>query len=110
MCQDRADTLRAHTKTRYTGGGLPAVAAELLRRRDNPGLEEVDASACDNLDHARAAIGKFIETIYNRQRLHSALGDLSPVEFEISQPWAAAQQPMASIVASSPTFTLKNWQ
>ena len=60
------------------------------------------ASAYDNLAHARAAIGEFIETIYNRQRLHSALGDLSPVEFEISQPWAAAQQPMASTVASNP--------
>ena len=72
--------------------------------------EEVDAGAYDNLAHAGAAIGEFIETIYDRRRLHSALDYLSPVEFEISQPWAAAQQPMASIVASSPTFTLKNWQ
>ena len=85
--------MRAHTKTRYTGGGLPAVAAELLRRRDNPGLEEVDASACDNLDHARAAIGKFIETIYNRQRLHSALRYLSPEEFE-AQPIRLIHNPV----------------
>ena len=64
--------------------------------------EEVDASAYRDLAHARAAIGEFIETIYNRQRLHSALDYLSPTEFELSQPWAAAQQPMASTAATCP--------
>lgn len=54
-------------------------------------LEEVDASAYQNLVHARAAIGQFIEDIYNRQRLHSALAYLSPTEFEInSNPQAAS--------------------
>ncbi len=37
------------------------------------------------------AIGAFIETTYNRQRLHSALAYLSPLEFESNQPRAAAQ-------------------
>ena len=44
--------------------------------------EEVDASQYRDLDHARSAIGDFIETVYNRQRLHSALAYQSPMEFE----------------------------
>lgn len=33
---------------------------------------------------ARLAISEFIEVFYNRQRLHSSLGMLSPVEYEES--------------------------
>jgi transposase InsO family protein len=33
-------------------------------------------------DEARAAIFEYIEVFYNRRRLHSALGYLSPAEFE----------------------------
>ncbi len=64
--------------------------------------EEVDASAYRDLAHARDAIGEFIESAYNRQRLHSALAYLSPVEFESNQPWAAAQQPRAVTQPSCP--------
>ena len=32
--------------------------------------------------HARRAIFEFIEVFYNRERLHSSLGDLTPVEYE----------------------------
>ena len=44
--------------------------------------EEVDGADYRNLEHAKQAIGAFIETVYNRQRLHSALDYLSPIEFE----------------------------
>jgi len=64
--------------------------------------EEVDASAYRDLAHARAAIGEFIETAYNRQRLHSALAYLSPVEFQSNHPRAAAQQPEAMTQTSCP--------
>ena len=64
--------------------------------------EEVDGSAYEGLTHARASIGAFIEDVYNRQRLHSALAYLSPIEFEESQPWAAARQPKPSTPAHCP--------
>jgi transposase InsO family protein len=44
--------------------------------------EEVNGSAYRTLADARRAIATFIETIYNRQRLHSALDYLSPAEYE----------------------------
>jgi len=48
--------------------------------------EEVDASSYRDLAHATAAIGEFLENVYNRQRLHSALAYLSPAEFESTPP------------------------
>ena len=44
--------------------------------------EEVDGRAYRDLDQARAAIGAFIEDVYNRHRLHSALAYRPPAEFE----------------------------
>lgn len=40
-------------------------------------------------------IGTFIEQVYNRQRLHSALAYRSPDEYEEITPGPAAQQPLA---------------
>jgi hypothetical protein len=44
--------------------------------------EEINGNSYRNLSQARSAIGAFIETIYNRQRLHSALAYRSPDEYE----------------------------
>lgn len=44
--------------------------------------EEVDGRAYRDAEQARAKVGIFIEEVYNRQRLHSALGYLPPAEFE----------------------------
>jgi len=44
--------------------------------------EEVNAKTYTTIDQARRDIGQFIDTVYNTQRLHSALGYKPPVEFE----------------------------
>jgi putative transposase len=44
--------------------------------------EEVYRGEYRNLEEARLSIREFLETIYNQQRLHSALGYRPPAEFE----------------------------
>jgi putative transposase len=65
--------------------------------------EEVDGRSYRDLSQARAAIGTFIEDVYNRQRLHSALAYRPPAEFEanLQQLAPAAQRPQAVADATS---------
>jgi putative transposase len=56
--------------------------------------EEVDAGRYCDLEDAVASIGTFIEEVYNRRRLHSALGYHSPMEFE-----AKTEKPMETAAA-----------
>ena len=44
--------------------------------------EEIDARSYRSLEELQQNLEEFIETIYNRDRLHSALGYRAPVEFE----------------------------
>ena len=55
--------------------------------------EEVHRNEYRDLTEARSSIREFLETIYNRKRLHSALGYVPPAEFEAH---LAAQQKEAA--------------
>jgi transposase InsO family protein len=44
--------------------------------------EEVYRNEYRDFNEAHASIGEFLERVYNQKRLHSALGYLSPAEFE----------------------------
>lgn len=44
--------------------------------------EEVDLSEYNDFADARSQIGRFLEDVYNRKRIHSSLGYLTPLEFE----------------------------
>jgi putative transposase len=67
--------------------------------------EEVDGSAYRDAADARDRIGTFIEQVYNRQRLHSALAYRPPVEYEanLSASFGAARErPQTTIIATCP--------
>ena len=69
--------------------------------------EEVNGQAYRDRAEAEASIGAFIEQVYNRQRLHSALAYLAPDEFEASQ--ASLPRPatrVCRVTTSVPTIGL----
>ena len=86
--------------TQYAANGYVALLLEngievSMSRRGNPydnakaesfiktlKYEEVYRTEYLNLEDARRQIRRFIEGVYNRKRLHSALGYSSPIEFE----------------------------
>jgi putative transposase len=82
-CADYVDRLLAHgIQPSMSRVGCPydnAMAESFMKTLK---AEEVNGSAYRDLDHARREIGRFLEDVYNRQRLHSALGYRSPQEYE----------------------------
>lgn len=103
-CGDYIERLQAaHIQPSMSRAGCPydnAMAESFMKTLKT---EEVNASDYQDLAHATAAIGAFIEDVYNTQRLHSALNYLSPMEFEdLTKPWAAARQPMGLLTNNCP--------
>jgi transposase InsO family protein len=59
--------------------------------------EQIDGTTYRDLDQARCSIGSFIEDVYNRRRLHSALGYRPPAEFEANLPPSLSAIPRLQI-------------
>jgi transposase InsO family protein len=86
-CGDYSARLKAHDiEPSMSRVGNPYDNAKAERFMRTLKEEEVDGRAYRDVDDARASIGAFIETVYNRQRLRSGLNYLSPEEYEESMP------------------------
>jgi putative transposase len=101
-CREYVELLAAH--------GLLASMSRPANPYDNASCEsfmrtlkreEIHASTYRDLDHLRAGIEQFIDTYYNRLRLHSALGYKTPEEFEQT---AANQAPTPFFGAAAVSF------
>ena len=58
--------------------------------------EEVDLTEYEDFGDALGQIGRFLDEVYNRKRIHSSLGYLTPSEFE--QQWISTQRSEGSTV------------
>ena len=82
-CAAYGERLQAHgLRPSMSRAGNPYDNAKAERFMRTLKEEEVNGKTYASLEDARQRIGAFLETIYNRGRLHSALGYKPPVEFE----------------------------
>jgi putative transposase len=104
-CGDYTAILRAHDiQPSMSRVGNPYDNAKAESFMKTLKQEEVDGSAYRDAADAGARIGDFIEEVYNRQRLHSALDYRPPAEYEERLPRsrAAISPPAISITQDCP--------
>jgi putative transposase len=81
--QDYTDLLQEHqVQISMSRKGNPYDNAACESFMKTLKYEEVYRQEYRDLAEARASIGRFLEKVYNHQRLHSALGYRPPAEFE----------------------------
>jgi transposase InsO family protein len=60
--------------------------------------EEVDLTEYEDFGAALRGLGRFLDDVYNRKRIHSSLGYLTPAEFE--QQWISMQRSQEPVATS----------
>jgi transposase InsO family protein len=71
-----------HTQVSMAAVGEPRENGYAERLMRTIKEEEVDLTEYRNYADAHQQLGHFIDAVYNRKRIHSALGYLTPTEFE----------------------------
>jgi transposase InsO family protein len=89
-CPDYTDLLNDyHVQISMAALGKPEENGYAERLMRTIKEEEVDLSEYADFHDAYRSIGRFLEDVYTRKRIHSALGYLTPAEFEAH--WRARQ-------------------
>lgn len=89
-CTDYTDLLAEHqVHISMAAVGKPEENGYAERLMRTIKEEEVDLSEYVDFHDAYHCIGRFLEDVYTRKRIHSALGYLTPAEFEAQ--WLAQQ-------------------
>jgi transposase InsO family protein len=89
-CSDYTELLNAYdVQISMAAVGKPEENGYAERLMRTIKEEEVDLSEYEDFHDAYRSIGRFLDEVYTRKRIHSALGYLTPAEFE--QNWLAQQ-------------------